>query len=142
MSRNWRIREMIRMRKETERVVDAFLKDQVLSAMRSRSTGNALWLHDSPVVTRQYIDGVMHYVICLHGYPTQTTLDRINGFCLKAFGRKMFSKKRGSIWFGEGFLREVDPKETIILPADFKPGDNNDRNDRRAVQGAAGAHHP
>jgi hypothetical protein len=123
-------------RQETEKVCMGFMHKLSATGARSaakkmpQSDGTMEWqlqLHNSPVVRRVTREGKECFAFCLWGWPSPITLDRINGVTQIAFGRKMFSKKKGRVYFGDTVLREVDPNETIYIPVDFKIGDHHAR---------------
>lgn len=64
-------------------------------------------------------DGMVTF--CLWGWTSQTTLARLNAICVLLWGEPRFRQEKGRVWFGTGFLREVDPLEKIKLPIGVKP---------------------
>lgn len=58
---------------------------------------------------------------CLQGWTSQTTIARLNAICVQLWGEPRFRIEKGRVWFGPGFLREVDPAEKIKLPIEVTP---------------------
>ena len=63
------------MRKETQKIMSAFLRGEKASAQRTNTDGNSVWLHGNEIVHR----GDHNTWFTLAGWPTVTTRDRING---------------------------------------------------------------
>lgn len=79
--------------------------------------GCGLFLHKHCIAVRNE-----HKVVfCLQGWVSQVTLARLNAICTLLWGEERFRQEKGRIWFGPGFLREVDPKEEITLPLKVTP---------------------
>jgi len=79
------------MRKETHKIMSAFLKGEKASAQRTNTDGNTVWLHGNKIAHRQqdtYDHGLVQFTLA--GWPTVTTRERINGM-LNVFGYSDFS---------------------------------------------------
>jgi hypothetical protein len=117
--------EIIRMKKETQRVCEAFLRKETLAATRSSTKAGMLFLHYNEIARLGTCDGKEHVGFNMCGWPSPITLDRLNGVCKLLWGRNMFFKRKGRVYFGPTNLREVDPKETLFIPLDYKPGEED-----------------
>ena len=63
------------MRKETKKIMSAFLKGEKASAQRTNTDGYSVWLHGNLIAER----GKSKLWFTLADWPTVTTRDRING---------------------------------------------------------------
>ena len=63
------------MRKETHKIMSAFLKGESASAQRTNTDGYSVWLHGNLIAER----GKSKLRFTLADWPTVTTRDRING---------------------------------------------------------------
>ena len=63
------------MRKETQKIMSAFLKGERASAQRTHTDGYSVWLHGNLIAER----GKSKLWFTLADWPTVTTRDRING---------------------------------------------------------------
>ena len=74
------------MRKETQKIMSAFLKGESASAQRTNTDGYSVWLHGNLIAER----GKSKLWFTLADWPTVTTRERINGM-LNVFGYSDFS---------------------------------------------------
>lgn len=116
------------LKQETENAATAFVANAPYTGARTRVDKNdGMYLHGVRIARRATYEGKQCYAFNMCGYPTNLTIDRLNGITEIAFGMQMFRRKNKAIYFGHGLLREVEPDETIYIPIDFKPGDHHVR---------------
>jgi len=119
-----RVREIRRrlgrqVRHETWNAVNAFLQNKQIQLPRTVVTVDpvmtTIHLHGYPIVrkTIEAGDTVIKFNMC--GWPTTTTLDRMNAVCETLWGEKLFRRQKGKVWFGPGFLCEMGDHQTITL---------------------------
>jgi hypothetical protein len=107
------------VRNETCNAVNAFIQNKNVILPRTVVTADAIvttmYLHGEPIVrkTIEAGDTVIKFNMC--GWPTTTTLDRINAVCETFWNEKLFRRQKGKVWFGPGFLCEVGDYQTITL---------------------------
>ncbi len=66
------------MRKETHKIMSAFLKGESASAQRTNTDGYSVWLHGNLIAQRR-AGPASKLWFTLADWPTVTTRDRING---------------------------------------------------------------
>ena len=66
------------MRKESLKIATAFAAGVAASAARTRTSGDAVYLHDNLIAQREEDGSVW---VTLAGWPTVTTRDRLNTLC-------------------------------------------------------------
>ena len=67
------------MRKETHKIVTAFLRHESATAARTYTTGEAIYLHENEIAFWNYGEVKPKICFTLAGWNTVTTRERING---------------------------------------------------------------
>jgi hypothetical protein len=88
-----------------------------LTEVETHVDGWGMFLHKHCIAAHR--DGMVTF--CMHGWTSQTTIARLNAICAQLWGKTCFRQEKGRVWFGHGFLREVDPNEKIRLPMEVTP---------------------
>lgn len=88
-----------------------------LTDIETYNNGWGMFFHGNCIAARR--DG--YIVFCLQNWTSRTTLARLNAVCTLLWGEPRFRQEKGRIWFGPGFLREVEPLEKIKLPIEVTP---------------------
>ena len=70
------------MRRETQKIMNAFRGGYPARAARTHTDGQTVWLHNNTIAWRSNDNDIS---FCLAGWPTTTTRERINGL-LSTFG--------------------------------------------------------
>jgi len=70
------------MRRETQKIMNAFYRGLPARAARTHTDGQTVWLHNNTIAWRSNDNDIS---FCLAGWPTTTTRERINGL-LSTFG--------------------------------------------------------
>ena len=70
------------MRRETQKIMNAFYRGLPARAARTHTDGQTVWLHNNTIAWRSNDNDIS---FCLAGWPTTTTRERINGL-LTTFG--------------------------------------------------------
>ena len=70
------------MRRETQKIMNAFYRGLPAKAARTHTDGQTVWLHNNTIAWRSNDNDIS---FCLAGWPTTTTRERINGL-LSTFG--------------------------------------------------------
>ena len=66
------------MRKETQKIAQAFARGQAAKAARTETDGRTVWLHGNRIAQREDDGSVW---VTLAGWGTVTTRERLNGIC-------------------------------------------------------------
>jgi len=100
------------MRKETQKIMSAFLKGEKASVGRTNTDGHNVWLHGNLIVEQ----GETKTWFTLAGWPTATTRDRINGLLkLSGSGCRVF-QRNGKQFFSNGDgAREINCNEWVTV---------------------------
>ena len=110
------------MRKETRRIVTAFIEGKSARAARTYTDGITLYLHGHAIAQwddYEHARGKRVLHLCCCGYPTPTTKDRLNGLLtLLGFGSCGYFTSKHQLYFGSK-LRPVDAYETITIDVDL-----------------------
>lgn len=106
------------MRKETRKIVTAFVKGEPATAARTTTDGQAIFLHGNKVFWKGERPGQFFFSMC--GWGTVTTRDRINA-ALYAVGLTrcgVFQKDHDQKYRDEdGLVWDLDPRDTIEVNA-------------------------
>jgi hypothetical protein len=70
--------ENLTMRKETQKIAQAFARGQAAKAARTETDGRTVWLHGNRIAQREDDGSVW---VTLAGWGTVTTRERLNGIC-------------------------------------------------------------
>lgn len=97
------------MRKETKDVMSAFLEGKSCSRHRTRTDGRGVYLHGNLIAWREDNGGVS---MCLAGWGSVTTRERLNGLCELLTGKRPWHQKAHEQMF-DG--REVGTREVITF---------------------------
>ena len=102
------------MRKETQKIAEAWWLGSEAKAVRTKTDGVTIWLHDNAIIWRSN----KGYHLTLAGWPTVTTRERLNG-ALSAMGAPHagFSQKNHKQYFTDlkGETREIEDDEIIFI---------------------------
>lgn len=112
--------------KVLKKVVDAFrARSAYTPSGKTRAItytdGEAIFLHDAPIIARAYRDGVevgLSFSPC--GYISQLTLGRLNFVCGELGADRPFFIRRGRLYL-KSLIREIGKDETIFLPIKVTP---------------------
>ena len=100
------------MRKETQKIMSAFLKGENASAQRTNTDGRSVWLHGNLIAER----GTTKTWFTLAGWPTVTTRDRVNGLLQLSGSDYRVFQKNGTQFLTNGKdVREIGDSEWIGL---------------------------
>ena len=100
------------MRKETHKIMSAFLKGEKASAQRTNTDGRSVWLHGNLIAER----GTTKTWFTLAGWPTVTTRDRINGLLELSGSDSRVFQKNGIQFLDNGKdVREIDEDEWVSV---------------------------
>ena len=66
------------IRKETQKIANAFARGQAAKAARTETDGRTVWLHGNRIAQREDDGSVW---VTLAGWGTVTTRERLNGIC-------------------------------------------------------------
>ena len=100
------------MRKETKKIMSAFLKGEKASAQRTNTDGYSVWLHGNLIAER----GKSKLWFTLADWPTVTTRDRINGLLELSGSDYRVFQKNGTQFLTNGTdVREIGDSEWIGL---------------------------
>ena len=100
------------MRKETHKIMSAFLKGEKASAQRTHTDGRSVWLHGNLIAER----GTTKTWFTLAGWPTVTTRDRVNGLLQLSGSDYRVFQKNGTQFLTNGKdVREIGDSEWIGL---------------------------
>ena len=68
------------MRKNTQKLVDAWREGQVFREARTWTDGHTIWLHDHAIAWKPENDAeLLEVEFTMAGYPTKTTREKLNG---------------------------------------------------------------
>ena len=96
------------MRKETQIIVRAFLNGEARSMARTRTDGEAIYLHNNRIAWREG----NHIYATLAGWGTVTTRERLNGLCRALGLPRGFYQAKHAQYYGED---EIGTREIIEL---------------------------
>ena len=100
------------MRKETKKIMSAFLKGEKASAQRTNTDGYSVWLHGNLIAER----GKSKLWFTLADWPTVTTRDRINGLLeLRGSDSRVFQKNGIQFLANGKDVREIDEDEWVSV---------------------------
>ena len=100
------------MRKETHKIMSAFLRGEKASAQRTNTDGHSVWLHGKLIAYR----GAAKTLFTLAGWPTVTTRDRINGLLeLRGSDSRVFQKNGIQFLANGKDVREIDEDEWVSV---------------------------
>lgn len=103
------------MRKVTRQAMYALQQEQSFNSKNTRVSGDTLYLFGNPIirVIRSTRGEIEQYRLSMCGYSTNTTRDRLNGFCnFNDFRTVGFYQKKGNQYVSKV---EIGSKDTIIL---------------------------
>jgi len=109
--------ETIEARKAAEAFIEGRLFKSKNTDVEHYDGGWGLFYHDHCIAAQR--SG--NVVFCLHGWTSKSTIARLNAICRRLWGEDRFRMQKHRVWFGPGFLREVDPNEKIKLPMKVTP---------------------
>lgn len=100
------------MRKVTSEVVSAWMAHKAKRVGNTRTDGQSIWLFDNEICRRNEDGSIM---ICCGGYPSRTTMDRLNGVLhLGRFGFAVAHRKGvGYLWLYDRQKREYTAREEL-----------------------------
>jgi hypothetical protein len=100
------------MRKETHKIMSAFLRGEKASAQRTNTDGHSVWLHGNLIAER----GKSKLWFTLAGWPTVTTRDRINGLLeLRGSDSRVFQKNGIQFLANGKDVRELGEDEWVSV---------------------------
>ncbi len=100
------------MRKETQKIMSAFLKGEKASAQRTNTDGRSVWLHGNLIAER----GTTKTWFTLAGWPTVTTRDRVNGLLeLSGSDHRVFQKNGTQFLTNGETVREIGDSEWVSV---------------------------
>ena len=100
------------MRKETHKIMSAFLKGEKASAQRTNTDGRSVWLHGNLIAER----GKSKLWFTLADWPTVTTRDRINGLLeLSGSDCRVFQKNGTQFLTNGETVRELGEDEWVSV---------------------------
>ena len=100
------------MRKETQKIMSAFLKGEKASAQRTNTDGRSVWLHGNLIAER----GTTKTWFTLADWPTVTTRDRINGLLeLSGSDCRVFQKNGTQFLTNGETVRELGEDEWVSV---------------------------
>jgi len=100
------------MRKETQKIMSAFLKGEKASAQRTNTDGYSVWLHGNLIAER----GKSKLWFTLADWPTVTTRDRINGLLELSGSDYRVFQKNGTQFLTNGTdVREIGDSEWVSV---------------------------
>ncbi len=100
------------MRKETQKIMSAFLKGEKASAQRTNTDGHSVWLHGNLIAER----GKSKLWFTLADWPTVTTRDRINGMLELSGSDYRVFQKNGTQFLTNGTdVRELGDSEWVSV---------------------------
>ena len=100
------------MRKETKKIMSAFLKGEKASAQRTNTDGHSVWLHGNLIAER----GKSKTWFTLAGWPTVPTRDRINGLLELSGSDCRVFQKNGTQFLANGeTVRELGEDEWVSV---------------------------
>ena len=100
------------MRKETKKIMSAFLKGEKASAQRTNTDGYSVWLHGNLIAER----GKSKLWFTLADWPTVTTRDRINGLLeLSGSDYRVFQKNGTQFLTNGETVRELGEDEWVSV---------------------------
>jgi len=100
------------MRKETKKIMSAFLKGEKASAQRTNTDGYSVWLHGNLIAER----GKSKLWFTLADWPTVTTRDRINGLLELSGSDYRVFQKNGTQFLTNGTdVRELGDSEWVSV---------------------------
>jgi len=100
------------MRKETHKIMSAFLKGEKASAQRTNTDGHSVWLHGNLIAER----GKSKLWFTLADWPTVTTRDRINGMLELSGSDYRVFQKNGTQFLTNGTdVRELGDSEWVSV---------------------------
>lgn len=97
-------------RKESGRVVDAFLAKKSIKGKRTHTDGESLYLHGNKIAWHN-TDGSVHATMA--GWGTVTTRERLNTLANR-LGAPKFSQRKGTQYHGD---KEIGSKDHVVLRA-------------------------
>jgi hypothetical protein len=97
-------------RKESGRVVDAFLAKKSIKGKRTHTDGESLYLHGNKIAWHN-TDGSVHATMA--GWGTVTTRERLNTLANR-LGAPKFSQRKGTQYHGD---KEIGSKDIVVLRA-------------------------
>lgn len=100
------------MRMETLDAAMAFIHGGEYSSKRTRVIKGQMFLHSYCIAVMEANDEIW---FSMRGFPTNLTLERLNGICELMWNKRPFFKRNGKVYF-ETLLREVGDQEVIRLP--------------------------
>lgn len=96
------------MRKETHKIVTAFIEGRVAKTTRTRTDGEAIYLHDNRIAWREG----NHIYATMCGWGSVTTRERLNGLCRALGLPRGFYQAKHTQYYGE---HEISTREVIEL---------------------------
>ena len=100
------------MRKETQKIMSAFLRGESASAQRTNTDGYSVWLHGNLIAER----GKSKLWFTLADWPTVTTRDRINGLLeLSGSDYRVFQKNGTQFLTNGETVRELGEDEWVSV---------------------------
>jgi hypothetical protein len=104
------------MRKESLKIARAFAAGVAASAARTRTDGQAVYLHDN-LIAQRGTDGSIW--VTLAGWGTVTTRDRVNTLCQRARIRRRFYQRDHvqRVSFPDGADFETCPRDRWMIAA-------------------------
>lgn len=97
-------------RKESGRVVDAFLAKKSIKGKRTHTDGESLYLHGNKIAWHN-TDGSIHATMA--GWSTVTTRERLNTLANR-LGAPKFSQRKGTQYHGD---KEIGSNDHVVLRA-------------------------
>jgi hypothetical protein len=103
------------MRRETQKIMNAFYRGIPARAARTHTDGQTVWLHNNTIAWRSNDNDIS---FCLAGWPTTTTRERINGLLTTfGWGRWGVSQRNHEQWLVHNAekVTEIGDYEVISL---------------------------
>lgn len=100
------------MRKETQKIAQAFKDGKPLKMARTECTGNMVLLHGN-MIAKKHESGDI--VLTLAGWPTVTTRERLNGIVQTLGIKGGFSQRKGVQYFDN---ESIGPNQEILITKD------------------------
>ena len=77
------------MRKVTQEIREAWLQGKPKKVSNTHTDGNSVWLHGNKII--EVIDGTVYATLA--GWPTRTTMDRLNGITTGTFYTRKYQPR-------------------------------------------------
>ena len=103
------------MRRETQKIMNAFYRGLPARAARTHTDGQTVWLHNNTIAWRSNDNDIS---FCLAGWPTTTARERINGLLTTfGWGRWGVSQRNHEQWLVHNAekVTEIGDYEVISL---------------------------